>query len=169
MIGDRKSFTGFTITPWLRQQVETHIFFGFTARHIAFGWVGFGVGLVAVAIQCFLFHRPVAAAFSDTWYLLLIPLFLLRLSKEQQAVIGWFAVQSTLGIVGPLFIIIGGVHGFLDGKADALPNLLLGILWTPSIEFIPAVTPHQKWVSIFRLLATIPVVYLGVQSGQWHW
>jgi hypothetical protein len=64
---------------------------------------------------------------------------------------------------------VGAGVSFSRGQADAWPNLFLGIIWIPSIEFIPRVTPHQKYVSFARVFLSIPFIYFGVKSGNWHW
>lgn len=52
---------------------------------------------------------------------------------------------------------------------DALADLLLGLTWLPGLEFIHSLIPFQKYVTLLRLLLTIPWVYMGINSGNWGW
>jgi len=57
----------------------------------------------------------------------------------------------------------------MRGQSDALPNFLLGFIWLPWLEFLPALERKQKLITICRLIASVPVVYMGEQSGCWYW
>ena len=141
------------------------------ARHVAFVWAASALGLAYLCTSV-----PKSKDLSDLFtYVSTIACYglgvflLCKLPKYQQAVIGWFAVKFTLGVVALMTMTIGTWSSLQRGRSDALPNFLLGLIWLPSVEFIPKITPHQKYVTIGRLLLTIPVVYMGIQSGFWHW
>ncbi len=54
-------------------------------------------------------------------------------------------------------------------QSDEIPNVLLGLVWVPWLEFVPTVTPRLKYVTLARVVLTIPLVFRGVQTGYWHW
>jgi hypothetical protein len=87
----------------------------------------------------------------------------------QQAIIGWIAVKFALGFAAIIMMTVGSMTSLAKNQTDALPNFLLGFIWVPWLEFIPKITPHQKHVTIGRIVLSIPVVYMGIQSGFWHW
>ena len=164
----QKQFWGIFEKPWIRRQVETHLFFGLIARHVSFVWVICVLGAIYLCV----FVPKFKDLFTDVSTIACygFGIFLLRkLSKYQQAVIGWFVIKFTLGVVALMVMTVGTWSSLQRGQSDALPNFLLGVIWLPSVEFIPKITPHQKYVTIGRLLLTIPVVYVGIKSGFWHW
>jgi hypothetical protein len=98
-----------------------------------------------------------------------VPILLLKFPKYQQAAIGWIVTKFTLGLIAFLFMTVASLLSVVKGQSDALPNFLVGFIWLPGFEFIPSVTQRQKYLTLARILLGIPVVYLGVQSGHWHW
>ncbi|PYK29486.1 MAG: hypothetical protein DME57_10150 [Verrucomicrobia bacterium] len=99
--------------------------------------------------------------------IILLPLILLQATRRQQSIIAWGVTNITFGIAFGIMLIISAGR-FFSGDGNALPTLFLGLIWTPSMEFIPKITPHQKYVTIARLLLSIPCVYFGMKSGDWH-
>jgi hypothetical protein len=65
-------------------------------------------------------------------------------------------------------VIAGGLVGFFGGNPDYLCALLIGIIWIPSIEFVPLMTERQKYLTIGRVLLSIPILILWQQTGTWH-
>jgi hypothetical protein len=108
----------------------------------------------------------VTVAGSCFWVFL--PLLLSKMSLRQQAILGWGAVKGALGFGAFMMATVGTGVAFQRGQSDAWPLLCLGIIWIPWIEFLPRVAPHQKYVTIARLLLSIPCIILGVRSGYWH-
>lgn len=45
----------------------------------------------------------------------------------------------------------------------------LGLIWMPWIEFIPKISVKQKYVTIARLILSMPFIMLGINSGNWYW
>lgn len=90
-------------------------------------------------------------------------------TPRQQAIVCFLTVKITLGIAAFGALTVGVPSSLLRHQSDALPILFLGLIWAPSIEFLPSVTPHQRYLTLARLLLTIPCVYFGVHSGYWHW
>ena len=91
------------------------------------------------------------------------------MTYRQQAIVGWIAVKFALGIAAFMMATIGAGVSFQRGQADAWPNLFLGLIWIPWVEFIPKVTPHQRYVTLTRIALSIPCIYYGVKIGNWHW
>lgn len=86
----------FLDNAWLRRQVETHLFFSFLARRLAFGWVMVSVvGLFFLAALAepwpVLLGRSVTAAI-----LILVFVPVLRMSRYRQAALGWCAAKASI-------------------------------------------------------------------------
>jgi hypothetical protein len=64
---------------------------------------------------------------------------------------------------------VGAGMSFQHHYADAWSNLILGLIWIPGLEFIAQVTPYQRYVTLARIALSIPCIYFGVKSGNWHW
>jgi hypothetical protein len=105
----------------------------------------------------------------DKLMFLVLPLLSLSMTKRQQAILGWMAVKIAMGFAAFIMATVGSGVSFQHGYADAWPNLFLGLLWIPGIEFIPRVTPYLRYVTLARLILSLPCIYFGVKSGNWHW
>lgn len=44
---------------------------------------------------------------------------------------------------------------------NTLPTVTLGLIWFPSIEFISVLTKKQKWITIGRLVLSVPLVLMA--------
>jgi hypothetical protein len=159
-------------TPGLIRQVETHLIFGPLSRHFPLAYIALALAAGALIIAFFSLHQPIGqyvGTIADKLIFLFVPILMLRMTLRQQAIIGFLAVKITQGIASFMMITIGSAVSFQRHQSDAWPNLFLGLIWLPSIEFLPRVTPHQKYVTIARLVLSIPFIFLGVRSGYWHW
>lgn len=159
-------------TPGLIRQVETHLVFGPLSRHFPLGYIALAFVVAGLVAAFFAQHQPVGqyiGSIADKLVFLIVPFLMLRATLRQQAIIGFLAVKITLGIAAFMMLSIGVPVSLQRHQSDALPLLFLGLIWLPSVEFLPSVTPHQKYVTLARLLLTIPCVYFGVRSGYWHW
>jgi hypothetical protein len=158
-------------TPGLIRQVETHLVFGPLSRHFPLGYIALAFAVVGL-VAAFLSQRhslgQYIGSIADRLIFLFVPFLMLRATPRQQAVIGFLAVKIGLGLSAFMMLTIGVPVSLQRHQSDALPNLFLGLIWLPSVEFLPAVTPHQKYVTLARLALTIPCVYFGVRSGYWH-
>jgi hypothetical protein len=160
-------------TPGLVRQVETHLIFGPLSRHLPLGYIALACTVIVLVAAFVTPHQSrvdfIMITAEMLMFLVFIVFFVLRMTLRQQAILGFIAVKLTQGIGAFMMITIGSAVSFQRHQSDAWPNLFLGLIWLPSIEFLPRVTPHQKYVTIARTLLSIPFIYLGVSSGYWHW
>jgi hypothetical protein len=157
--------------PFTIQQVESHLIFGPISRHFPLAYVALAAGVVNVITGFLATGRPLAeyvVTVAEKLIWLLLPVLLFKMTWRQQAIVGWMAVKFALGFGAFMMATVGAGVAFQRGQSDAWPLLCLGIIWIPLIEFLPRVAPHQKYVTIARLLLSTPFVILGVRSGYWH-
>ena len=162
----------FLENPFLIRQTETHLVFGPLSRHLALGWIWLVIALTILVSSVFTAGKSTAQHIGlliDKVLYIVSAFIILKMSQRQQAIVGWLAVKSALGIAALIMMTVGAGLSFSKGKADAWPLLFLGLIWLPSLEFIPEITPHQRWLTVARILLSVPFVYLGVMSGEWHW
>jgi hypothetical protein len=43
------------------------------------------------------------------------------------------------------------------------------LIWIPGLEFVPKITPQQRYLTLARIALSLPCIYFGVESGNWHW
>lgn len=166
----RKSGTALE-TPFMIRQVETHLIFGPLSRHFAFGYAALIAAFLSLVGGFFAVQMPLAqyiGDLADKLVFLLVPFLLLTWTLRQQAIIGWIAVKGGLGLAALIMATFGAGISFQHGYSDAWALLFLGLLWIPAIEFIPKITPHQRYVTVARIALSIPCIYFGVKSGNWH-
>jgi hypothetical protein len=171
-LGDIKMNGSKLETPLTIQQVESHLVFGPISRHFPLAYVAWAVVIIRVITALCATGRSwleylLTVAESCLW--LLLPYLLSKMSLRQQAIVGWAGVKGGLGFAAFMMATVGAGVAFQRGQSDAWPLLCLGVIWIPWIEFLPKVAPHQKYVTIARLVLSIPCVILGVRSGYWHW
>ena len=164
---------GFWESQWLKKQVEGHVVFGTIYRYVPCFLLG-GVTLILVLVWNIFTSEGVAlqTAADFIWYILIAGFFIYQafiLAKYQQAVICWLAIKVSFGIAAFVLLTVGTLTSLSKHQSDALPNFLIGVIWMPEIEFIPKMSQYQKYISVLRLLLTVPVVYLGIKSGYWTW
>lgn len=159
-------------TPLAIRHVESHLVFGPLSRHFPLAYIALGLGVLNLLAAIFAGGpangQHIGSIFDKVFYLI-VPFLLLRMTYRQQAIVGWMATKFAFGLGAFMLVTIGAGASFRDNKADAWPNLLLGLIWIPGIEFIPKVTPHQRYVTLARIVLSIPCIYFGVKSGNWHW
>ncbi len=162
-------------TPWLHQQVDTHLFFGLFARYLSVGWIVLSISLIDLInlISTFLasqisFGYFLSSSIDDLLWLFLVAMFC-KLSKFQQAVIAWIAVKCAGAFLSFMFILSSLIKSIQGAKVEAVAMLGLGLIWMPWIEFIPKISVKQKYVTIARLILSMPFIMLGINSGNWYW
>lgn len=168
----RESFAEQFETPWVLRQVETHLFFGFAARHFRFGWVAlaasatwllwaalFGGGELPVYIG-----RLLGKALFVAVSVVIIVLF----TRRQQAILGWFAMTITQGMAALGCVAVGAPASFAKNNGDTVPFVLLGLVWFPGLEFIKRMTPKQKYITMVRIVCSIPLGCWLYANGNWQ-
>jgi hypothetical protein len=144
------------------------------SRHLPFAYVMLASGIITVVWTLLNRSAPLAQHIGDItgiviFQIVLLRLVLSRMTRRQQAIVGWGGIKFGLGFAAFMMMMIGGFGGLAQGHRDALPDSVLGLIWIPGVEFIPKIARQQKYVTIARLLFSIPCVYFGVNSGEWHW
>jgi hypothetical protein len=159
-------------TPFTIRQVESHLIFGPVSRYVPFAYVALVGAILSLVAGFFATGMPLGqylGSIFDKLIFLVVPLLLLRMTYRQQAIVGWIAVKFALGIAALMLATIGAGVSFQRGQADAWPDLFLGLIWIPGVEFIPKVTPYQRYLTLARIALSIPCIYFGIKSGNWHW
>ena len=172
--------------PWLKKQVETHLFFGFCARKVPFAiflLIAYGFAFLYKVIHFggigawidqvgYYFHKsPMDGLLSiyNNVIMILISALFLKLPKYHQAAIGWWIMNASLAVICFTILIAGGLVGFFRGSPDALYVTMFSLIWFPSIEFIKKLADKQQLITIGRILVTIPILLLWYRTGTWHW
>jgi len=73
-----------------------------------------------------------------------------------------------MGGLAVLFVFIS-LFLYLGKAPDAQADFLLGLIWFPGLEFVDKLASKQKYITLCRLILTIPCIYMGVNSGNWSW
>jgi len=87
-------------------------------------------------------------------------------SKNDQTVVLYATLQFTKLTVGLIFIIAAPIR-LSQAAPDALHIFLLGILWIPSIEFLPTIRNNPYPFFWLRLISTGIIVIFWHQTGTW--
>ncbi len=154
--------------PWLKNQVETHLIFQLFAKYIPFGFMLLAIVFANIWESNVNSSSIFTIFYNNIFFLIVIFIFFL-LPRLQQATFGWIITKFVIGVLAFLIIVVGALSSWSAGKKDAVPNLLLGIIWLPLLEFFPKITAKQKYLTAARIILSIPVIYLGIHSGEWHW
>ncbi|NLF30033.1 MAG: hypothetical protein GX591_04000 [Planctomycetes bacterium] len=159
-------------TPFLVRHAESHLVFGPLSRRFPAVYLLLAIAVVSVVGDFLAADTSVVeyiGSLSAVVGLFVVLLMLLAMTYRQQAIICWLSVKVALGIGAFLIATVGAAVSFQRGQEDAWPNLFLGLIWLPGIEFIPKVTTHQQYVTLGRVALSIPCICFGVTSGHWHW
>ncbi len=166
-----KDFLSIMEAPWLKKQVETHLIFGFCTRNVPLGLLfsaSCGVYIVFEVLTSRASFFVQLLNSSEPFFFLIAGLFLMKMSKYQQAAIGWWVVKGSLFLVCTTALVGYGLVGFFKGSPDAVHVTLMGLIWFPSIEFIPHLIEKQKFITLARISVSIPLLILWHQTGTWH-
>ena len=157
-------------SPWLHQQVGTHLIFGPLSRSLSFGWILLFIFSIYFLTTFLGQLSAVNMAEGITrLFFVLIAFFFLKMSKYHQAALGWCIIKPVLALVSFIMFIVGGLIGFLRGQPDAVHLTLLSLIWFPSLEFVPRLVENQKFITIGRIALSIPIAYFGYLTGNWFW
>jgi hypothetical protein len=73
----------------------------------------------------------------------------------------------TGGIAAFILMTAGSGSSLESNPLRALLFFLLGVIWLPGLEFIPRLTPHQKYITLARFGLSLLCIYFGIQRGAW--
>ena len=141
--------------------------FGPISRHVPLGSLVLIGGLLSPA-QLFFYplRQPLGKDILDSINVVILPLCALliwyysrRLSLRQQAITGWLATKGVLGLFSFLMLTAAVPMYFFQRSPNAWPVLFLALLWMPGIEFIPKVTPYQRYLTLARIVLSIPCIH----------
>jgi len=159
-------------SQWIRKQVDTHLLFGSSQ---VFFWTVVVVYLAllsCVELLAFTKNNPDWVISGDLFsYLKGGPIglgIILSLMAIKPSSYGWLLIKTLLLIVCFFLLAVGTPISFSKGQADGWVFLALGLIWLPSMEFIPPITPYQRYLTILRLILSLPAIYFGIRSGCWH-
>ena len=157
-------------SPWVRQQVGTHLIFGPLSRSLSFGWIWLLISGIYFLTSFLgqLSAVTVTEAITRLFFVLLA-FFFLKMPRYHQAALGWCTVKAVLALGSFIMFICGGLVGFLSGQPDAVHLTLLSLIWFPSLEFIPRLVENQKLITVGRIALSIPIAYFGYLTGNWFW
>lgn len=162
-------------TPYLIRHVETHLVFGPQSRHFSVIYLVILAFILFHTTAFFSIGEPLAEYLASQltiggiWTMLTWlgpPLLLIRQTYRQQAIMGWILFKLLSGIFAFTIGIAGGILGLQEGRAEAWPMLFLALIWFPSVEFIPIITPHQRYVSLLRITLSIPWIHVLLSLKQ---
>ena len=162
-------------TPLTIRHVESHLFFGPLSRHFTIAYLALLCGVLKLANDSLITRVPVSqrigGAIDDfVIWVCLMPFVLSRFTRRQQSIIAWGATKFALGFGAFIMMTVGTGTSYQSGRpTDAVVFFFLGLIWLPSLEFVPRFTPHQKYITLARFVLSVPLVILGVHGGNWHW
>lgn len=159
-------------TPFTTRHVEGHLFFGPMSRYIPVSYLALflaGIYLISGLINSDKHIISYIGSILDSLLLFTPAIMLFPMTCKQQAIAAWAMVKVLVGFVALMLATFGAGVSFLKGQGDAWPNLILGLTLIPGIEFVPNFTRHQKYITLTRIFISIPCIYYGVKSGNWHW
>jgi hypothetical protein len=154
-------------TPLVIRHAEGHLVFGPISRHVSLGALVLIGGLLSPAqLYFYPLSQPPGKDILDSVNVVILPVCALliwycarRLSLRQQAIIGWLATKSAIGLVSFLMLTAAVPMYSFQGNPNAWPVLLLALFWMPGIEFIPKVTPYQRYLTLARIVLSIPCIH----------
>ena len=156
---EREAVTSYRHSLWVLRQVESHLILGPLSRCLSVAYV-----LLAVAIALLggllYFHRLSGLNLGSVIALGAASVVFGQETRLRQAVLAFYALKVTLGVC-VFGLLIAGLGRFEKGQTDAWRYFVLAIIWLPGLEFIPRITPHQKYITLARILLTVGVIAQG--------
>lgn len=165
-----KDFLSMLEAPWLKKQINTHLVFGLCSRKLPLGLLFVIICLMYISYDIFL-HKDsfLNQLLNDSEYIIFIVggIYMLRMPTYQQAAIGWWTTKGALVLICFAGMINYGLVGFFKGSPDAIHVTLMALIWFPCVEFIPSITEKQKYITIARVVVSIPLLILWYRTGTW--
>ena len=151
-------------SPWLRHQVKTHLVFGESKGkyfYLVAILIYVSMGIVFLVPQekyevLSVFMEPRVGAFSVVLILAII------FGNYKTNALLWAAIKFTVLFASFICLLCGLINLIRDDPAD-VELIVLGLLWFPSIEFLAIFSERQKYITLTRVLVSVPIIlYL------WH-
>ena len=165
-----KDFLAMLEAPWLKKQIETHLVFGLCSRKVPLGLLFIAICVMYIFHDVFTSKESfVKQLWNDSEYLVFIigGIYMLKIPKYHQAALGWWTTKGSLVLICMAGIVNYGLVGFFRGSPDAMHVTLMAVIWFPSLEFIPSLTEKQKYLTIARIVVSIPLLILWHRTGTW--
>ncbi|MGA9345142.1 MAG: hypothetical protein WBV37_08600 [Nocardioidaceae bacterium] len=157
-------------TPLAIRHVESHLIFGPLARHFPAAWVALVLSAIFVAV---LFATSKSTSDSMDLVVMLPGLgviwLLTRATLRQQAACLWAFSKGSLAVLSLMVLPMALGLWLRDGRTDLRPVVFLIFIWFPALEFIPRITPHQRYLTLARLALSIPLVIEIIQDPRNTW
>jgi len=148
---------------WIRNQVETHLVFGYLANAVKLRYI---LIPMILATGVFLLLDGLAQNFITIFTIIIAANYMRKFDRPTRLMIGWVVTKFTLVMTAFIFMVVGFPIRLKENEPDAFPILLLGLIWFPFWEFIPKIANNQRYLTIARLILSIPMIYLIVRSGN---
>ncbi len=83
---------------------------------------------------------------------------LTRATLRQQAAFLWMICKGCLGVISLITLPMLLGLWLRDNRTDLRPVVFLFLIWFPAPEFIPRITPYQRFLTLARFALSIPFV-----------
>lgn len=154
----------FLKNSWIQNQVDTHLIFGSLANHVKLRYIIIPlVSLMSIYNIC----TNLSLSFFIIFTYILAGNSMRKFDRSTRLMIGWVVIKFTMAMTAFIFMVVGFPIRLKEKQPDAFPILLLGLIWLPFWEFFPKITKYQRYLTIARLILTIPMIYLIVRSGNY--
>ncbi len=146
-------------SPWVLRQVESHLILGPLSRYLSVAHLLLGLALILFG-GLYYFHRLSGLNLGSVIALGAASVVFAQETRLRQAVLAFYALKVTLGVC-VFGLVIAGLGRFEEGQTDAWRYFVLAVVWLPGLEFIPRIAPHQKYITLARILLTVGVIAQG--------
>ncbi len=157
-------------TPLAIRHVESHLIFGPLSRHFPAAWLAL---VLAAAFCVVMFYTSKSASDYGTIPGMLFGLFALwmltRATLRQQATFLWSICKGLLAVVSLITLPMLVGLWLRDNRTDLRPVVFMFLIWFPALEFIPRITPYQRYLTIARLGLSIPFVIEIINDPRNTW
>jgi hypothetical protein len=165
--GTNKNFADFMDSPWIREQVETHLLWGnYKQKHF------YLLFLIAYYILCNMLIlnavgiTPVLEVL-DTRGIVLCGAMLMGIlfGNYSTNALFWGITKFMFLLLCPMIILMGCIN-FLRNEPEDIEFIITGVLLLPFPEFIQRWVKYQKYITLIRLTILIPTWSYMIKSGS---
>jgi hypothetical protein len=156
---EREAVTSYTQSPWVLRQVESHLILGPLSRCLSVAYVLLACAIALLGGLCY-FHRLSGLNLGSVIALGAASVVFGQETRLRQAVLAFYALKITIGVCVFAFL-IAALGQLQHDRTAAWLYFALAVIWVPGPEFVPVITPHQKYITIARLLLSLGVIAQG--------